>query len=143
MATCNSCTFVANVGRDPEVKYFESGSILASFSLPVGAKRDQEPIWLEVKVWGKQAQVIADCVRKGTEIFVTGELQNETWTSTKDGEKKSKPVLNCQSFQLVGGRRQGGEDRGNGRGQAPGRSQAPKPQPRAEAPSINEEEIPF
>lgn len=100
MATFNNCSFSGNVGRDPEMRYFESGSCLATFSLPIEDRRGGETFWLNVKVWGKQATVIADYVKKGSRIIVNGELEFESWES--NGEKKTKPVLNCQKFTLLG-----------------------------------------
>lgn len=100
MATFNDCSFSGNVGRDPEMRYFESGNCLATFSLPIEGRRDGETFWLNVKVWGKQATVIADYVKKGSRIIVNGELEFESWES--NGEKKTKPVLNCRKFTLLG-----------------------------------------
>lgn len=104
MASFNNCTFSGNVGQDPEIRYFESGKMVAEFSLAVSGKgRDAETTWLRVKAWGKQAQIIGDYVKKGSQIIVNGEFQQESWE--KDGQKKSKLVLNCQNFTLLGGKR--------------------------------------
>jgi len=133
MASFNNCTFSGNVGQDPEIRYFESGTMVAEFSLAVsGRRRDSETLWLRVKVWGKQAQAIGDYVKKGSQIIVNGEFQQESWE--KDGQKMSKPVLNCQNFTLLGGKR--AEASGNATRRAPKPAQRP-PEPE------EDDEIPF
>ena len=57
----NSITLVGRAGRDPEVRYFESGSVVANLTLAVNRRsRDDEPDWFNLEIWGKQAQVAAD-----------------------------------------------------------------------------------
>ena len=57
----NSVTLVGRAGRDPEVRYFESGSMVANLTIAVNRRsRDDEPDWFNLEIWGKQAQVAAD-----------------------------------------------------------------------------------
>jgi single-strand DNA-binding protein len=133
MASFNNCTFSGNVGQDPEIRYFESGTMVAEFSLAVSSRRKEvETLWLRVKVWGKQAQAIGDYVKKGSQIIVNGEFQQETWQ--KNGQKMSKLVLNCQNFTLLGGKRT--EANGNTT------KRAPKPAQRTPEPE-EDDEVPF
>jgi single-strand DNA-binding protein len=61
----NSVTLVGRAGRDPEVRYFESGSMVANLTIAVNRRsRDDEPDWFNLEIWGKQAQVAADYVKK-------------------------------------------------------------------------------
>jgi single-strand DNA-binding protein len=111
MASLNVCSFTGRAGRDPEVRYFESGSMVANLTLAVeGWKRDSEPLWLPLTIWGKTAQVAADYVRKGSQIAVSGQLQNETWTDKATGEKRSKVILSVSELTLLGSKKddQGG-----------------------------------
>jgi single-strand DNA-binding protein len=63
----NSITLVGRAGRDPEVRYFESGSMVANLTLAVNRRSSgDEPDWFNLEIWGKQAQVAADYVRKGS-----------------------------------------------------------------------------
>lgn len=105
MASINVCTFTGRAGRDPEVRYFESGKVLAEFSIAVdGFKRDDEPTWVKLKIWGKSAQVAADYVRKGSMVGVSGRLETERWTDHTTGEPRTKDVLNVQSLTLLDGK---------------------------------------
>lgn len=140
MASFNNCTFSGNLGRDPEARYYEDGKMVANFSIAVEGRRGTGAMWMPVKVWGKQAQVIVDYVKKGSQIIVSGELEQESWTS-KEGEAKSRMVLNCRNFTLIGRKNKEGAD-------SPGGSQkptqrAPKPQPRPQASEPEEDEVPF
>jgi len=102
MASLNVCTFTGRAGRDPEVRYFESGKMIAEFSIAVdGWKRDEKPLWLNLKIWGKIADVAANYVRKGSMIAVSGKLENETWTDRGSGEERSKIVLNVKDLTLL------------------------------------------
>jgi single-strand DNA-binding protein len=102
MASLNVCTFTGRAGKDPEVRYFESGKMVAEFSIAVdGWKRDEKPLWLNLKIWGKIADVAANYVRKGSMIAVSGQLENETWTDKGSGEERSKIVLNVKDLALL------------------------------------------
>ena len=99
----NVVTLVGRAGRDPEVKYFESGSVVCSFSLAVNRmRRTDEPDWFELKVWGKTAQIAADYVRKGKEIGIVGTLTFEYWTDRNTGAERSKPVIQVEQLNLLG-----------------------------------------
>jgi single-strand DNA-binding protein len=149
MASFNSCSFSGNVGRDPDVRYFENGNVIANFSIAVEGRRDSPTIWMPVKVWGKQASVIADHVRKGSKIIVGGELQQESWT--KDGAEKSRLVLNCQNFTLLNSKKEDNGSSGSSgssgnpgsSSSAAGRRPAFNTQPAQNPLDEDEDDIPF
>ena len=67
------CEHVGRAGRDPEVRYFESGSMVANLTIAVNRRsRDDEPDWFNLEIWGKQAQVAADYVKKGSLLGIIG-----------------------------------------------------------------------
>lgn len=116
MASLNVCSFTGRAGRDPEVRYLESGSVVANLTLAVDDwKRDSGPLWLPLTMWGKTAQVAADYVRKGSQIAVSGQLQNESWTDKATGEKRSKVILNVKDLTLLGSKKDS-DDSGYGGG---------------------------
>jgi len=76
--------------------------MVAEFSIAVdGWKRDEKPLWLELKIWGKIADVAANYVRKGSMIAVSGQLENETWRDRGSGEERSKIVLKVKELTLL------------------------------------------
>ena len=102
----NSINLVGRAGRDPEVKYFESGSIVANFSLAVNRRsRNEEPDWFNLEVWGKQAQVAADYVKKGSLLGITGSFKLDQWQDKSNGENRSKPVIRVERLELLGSKK--------------------------------------
>jgi single-strand DNA-binding protein len=98
----NSITIVGRAGKDPEVKYFESGTVVANLRVAVrGLKKDDEPEWFSLEIWGKTAQVAADYVRKGSLIGVLGRIKTERWTDRTTGQERSKPVVVVNSLELL------------------------------------------
>ena len=69
----NTITLVGRAGRDPETRFFESGSVVSNLTLAVNrpSREEEEPDWFTLEIWGKQAQVAADYVRKGSLIGVS------------------------------------------------------------------------
>lgn len=132
MASFNSCTFTGRVGADPECRYFEDGKMVAKFNLAVDqyAKGPDKgkTLWIGVTVWGKRAQTVADYVKKGSSLLVSGELNIEEWT--KEGVKNTKPVIKCSQFVFLDAPRNQ-----NGRSE--------KPTARQSAPKDEDYDVPF
>jgi single-strand DNA-binding protein len=103
----NSITLIGRVGRDPEVRYFESGTMVANLTLAVNTGRDSEPEWFNLEIWGKQAQVAADYVRKGKQIAVIGSTKTEKWTDKTSGEERRKMVVRVDRLELLGSKSDG------------------------------------
>ena len=76
----NTINLVGRAGREPDVRYFESGSIVANFTLAVNRRsRDEEPDWFNLEIWGKQAQIAADYVKIGSLVGITGSFKIDSW----------------------------------------------------------------
>ena len=101
----NTITLVGRAGRDPELRFFESGTSVANLTMAVdkaSSNREEEPDWFSLEIWGKQAQVAADYVRKGSLIGVVGRMTSEHWTDRNTGERRSKPVVKVDRLALLG-----------------------------------------
>jgi len=102
----NSVTLVGRAGRDPEVRYFESGTVVANLTMAVNRRnREDEPDWFNLEIWGKQAQVAADYVKKGSLIGVTGSFKMDSWKDRNTGEDRKKPVVRVDRLELLGSKR--------------------------------------
>ncbi len=102
----NSVTLVGRAGRDPEVKYFESGTVVANLTMAVNRRnRNDEPDWFNLEIWGKQAQVAADYVKKGSLIGITGSFKLDSWKDRNTGEDRNKPVVRVDRLELLGSKR--------------------------------------
>ena len=99
----NSVTLVGRAGRDPEVRYFESGTVVANLTMAVNRRsRDDEPDWFNLEIWGKQAQVAADYVKKGSLLGIIGSLKLDRWTDRNTGVERTKPVVRVDRLELLG-----------------------------------------
>ena len=102
----NSVTLVGRAGRDPEVRYFESGTVVANLTIAVNRRnREDEPDWFNLEIWGKQAQVAADYVKKGSLIGITGSFKLDSWKDRNTGEDRNKPVVRVDRLELLGSKR--------------------------------------
>ena len=102
----NSVTLVGRAGRDPEVRYFESGTVVANLTMAVNRRNsDDEPDWFNLEIWGKQAQVAADYVKKGSLIGITGSFKLDSWKDRNTGEDRNKPVVRVDRLELLGSKR--------------------------------------
>lgn len=146
MANYNKVILLGNLTRDPQLRYLPSNTAVCDFGLAVNRKyrgqdgemRD-ETCFVDVDVFGKQAETISQYMSKGRPLLVEGRLRYRQWT-TEDGQKRSKLSVVAEGFQFVGGR---GEE-----GTAPARAGAPRGA-RNEAPAEDEpppsadDDIPF
>nr|AUG32443.1 single-strand DNA-binding protein [Paulinella longichromatophora] len=103
----NSVSLVGYAGRDPVVREFESGNVVANLSIAVSRRKSKdEPDWFNLEVWGKQAKVVSDYVRKGSLIGIVGKLKIDSWIDRNSGEPRSKPVITVDQLQLLGSKRE-------------------------------------
>lgn len=109
----NNVTLVGRCGQDPDVRYFESGSVVANFSLAVNRTKT-ETDWFNLEVWGRTAQVAADYVKKGGLIGISGNLKMEYWSDRSTGAQRSKPVIRVNRLDLLGGRKENEAAAGGG-----------------------------
>jgi single-strand DNA-binding protein len=103
----NVVTLVGRVGGDPDVKYFESGTVKCKLTLAVRRRstKTDEPDWFTLEIWGKTAQIAADYVRKGAQIGVTGSLKFDRWQDRSTGANRSMPVIRVDQLDLLGSKR--------------------------------------
>jgi single-strand DNA-binding protein len=102
----NVVNLVGRVGGDPEVRYFESGSVKCSLTLAVNRmSKDEQPDWFNLELWGKTAEVAANYVRKGSLVGIQGSLKLDTWSDRTTGAHRSKPVIKVDKLDLLGSKR--------------------------------------
>jgi single-strand DNA-binding protein len=101
----NQVVLVGRVGRDPEIRYFESGTSMATFSLAVNRPtKDKKTDWFDIKLWGRQAEIAGEYVRKGSLIGIEGSLDFDSWNDKTTGELQVKPVIMGSNLRLLGSR---------------------------------------
>jgi len=104
--TLNLLHLVGRAGRDPEVKYFESGRVKCSLTLAVDRNRKAgETDWFELEMWDKTAEVATNYIKKGKQIAVIGSLKFDRWNDKTTGEGREKPLILVDRLELLGSKR--------------------------------------
>ena len=138
MASFNKVILIGNLTRDVELKYLPKGTPVCNLSMAVNrrwkteAGEEKEDVYFaECKAFGKQAETLAQYVRKGHPLLVEGRLTREEWDDKKTGDKRSTTRIMIETFQFLKGRDEGA---------AP----APRAQsPAAPKPDLDADDLPF
>ncbi len=108
MASVNKVILLGNLGRDPEVRYTPGGTAVANFTMATtdrwtdqnGEKKERTE-WHRIVVWGKQAEIVGEYLKKGRQVFIEGSLQTREWTD-RDGNKRFTTEVRAQRVQMLG-----------------------------------------
>ncbi len=109
MRDINIIAMTGRLTRDPELKYTAGGTAILSFSLAVNYSKKQDDRWVEetsffdCNYFGKAAEAVKQYIPKGQMVAIEGELRQERWE--KDGQARSKVVINVANLRLVGGQK--------------------------------------
>ncbi len=137
MTSFNKVILLGNLTRDPEVRYTPNGIAVASFALAINRKYKQgdetkeEVSYIDIVVFGKQAESCGQYISKGDAVLIDGRLQQRRWDDKETGQKRSKVEVVAQSVNFMPKRASAGHGGAQGH-----------PEPAPEAP-VDEGEIPF
>jgi len=87
----NNVFLVGRVGQDPEMKFFDSGSQKARFTMAVNRSKEITD-WFDVEAWGTMADWVGQWVRKGSPYIVQGRLEIQYWTD-QSGQRREQAVI--------------------------------------------------
>ena len=134
----NKVILVGNLGQDPEVRYMPSGGAVANITLATSESwRDkatgemkEQTEWHRVVLFGKLAEVAGEYLRKGSQVYIEGQLRTRKWTDQSGAEKfTTEVVVNVGgTMQMLGGRQGGGAPAGGGQQQQGSWGQPQQPQ---------------
>ena len=115
----NVFTAVGHVGQDAELKYTPQGKAVAVFSLAIDNGKDQDgekrpPTWVQCTLWEKRAEALAQHIRKGKIVAVSGPIGIETWIR-KDGAAGGRIVMNVHDFTFGSASQEPEHDNGAGK----------------------------
>ena len=124
MASLNKVMLIGNLTRDPEVRYTPKGTAVTDIGLAVnrsysteGGDRREETTFVDITLWGRQAEIAGQYMKKGRPIYVEGRLQMDTWQDKQTGQNRSRLKIIGENFQFLGGRDDSGGGGGGGGGQ--------------------------
>lgn len=151
MANVNKVILIGNVTRDPEVKFTPKGSAVTDVGMAINRKytldngeKREETTFVEVTLWGRQAEIAGEYLKKGRPVYIEGRLQLDTWDDKQSGQKRTKLRVVGENLQLLGSR-PGGPSGGSPEGGESSSSKERPPQRPAHSTSSPEEadDIPF
>ena len=148
----NKVILIGNLGKDPEVKYMPSGDAVANVTLATSetwndkssGERKEKTEWHRVVFFGKLAEVVGQYLKKGSKIYVEGQLQTRKWQG-QDGQDRYTTEVVVKGFN---GTMQMLDSRGGEGGFAPAQQAAPAQRaPQQAAPAMVDDgfddDIPF
>jgi single-strand DNA-binding protein len=99
----NNCQFIGRLGREPEMKYLQSGDAVCNFTIAVGWKsKDKEGAeWVNVTAFGKLGEVCGQYLHKGSQVFVQGRFKTDKYTD-KNGVEKYSTKIQAEKIQFLG-----------------------------------------
>ena len=154
MASLNKVLLMGNLTRDPEVRHTPKGTAVGDLAMAINmtykaqdGTEKEEVCYVDVVVWGRQAETCRDYLTKGAPVFVEGRLQLDQWEGP-EGEKKSRMRVRADRVQFLsrsggggGGGARGPRSEEAGGGGAPSEGGAPK---QASPPrDLPEDDVPF
>jgi single-strand DNA-binding protein len=152
MANLNRVLLIGNLTRDPEVRYTPKGTAVADIGIAVNrvysgedGEKKEEVTFVDVTLWGRQAEVAQEYLKKGRQVFVEGRLQLDTWDDKQTGQKRSRLRVVADNMQMLGSR---GESEGGGSSPAGSQRRTAPPPPQRQTPKdpdldAEPDDIPF
>lgn len=132
----NKVIILGNLGRDPELKYTQSGTAICNLAVATtrkwkgkDGKMAEETEWHRIVVWGTQAENANKYLAKGRQVYIEGRLKTDSYE--KDGHKHYSTTIQADVVQFIGGGSQKGEaaERGSYGGGRGGKSERESAQP--------------
>jgi single-strand DNA-binding protein len=127
MANLNKVMIIGNLTRDPEVKHTPSGKVVAELGFAINRvwyndqnQKQEDTTFVDVTLWGRLAEIAQQYLTKGSQAYIEGRLQLDSWDDKATGQKRTKMRVLGESLQLLGSKGAGG---GAGGGSSSERSQ--------------------
>lgn len=139
MANLNKVMLIGNLTRDPELRHTPKGTAVSEISMAINrvwnndqGQKQEETTFVEVTLWGRQAELAQQYLTKGRPVYIEGRLNLDTWDDKETGKKRSKLRVIGENMQfLSSGTGAGG---GGGAGSSERSSQASSPSQRQSSP---------
>ena len=108
MANLNKVMLIGNLTRDPELRYTPSGKAVTDISLAINrvwnneqGQKQEDTIFVDVTLWGRQAELAQQYLSKGRCAYIEGRLQMDTWDDKETGKKRSKLKVVGDQLQFM------------------------------------------
>ena len=126
----NAVFLLGTLGRDPELRFIQSGKAVTNLSLATseqwtdaGGQKHENTQWHDVTIWGKQAETACTYLQKGSNVCIQGRMKTDKYE--KDGVTHWRTKVVCERMTMVGNRPSGGAQDA---ARAPSSRSRPEPQ---------------
>jgi len=102
----NKAILIGNLGKDPEVRYTQSGTAVGNFTLATTERRKQGEEWVDhtewhnIVAWGRQAELCSQYLQKGSTVYIEGRIQTRKWQD-KDGNNRYSTEIVVNDIQFL------------------------------------------
>src|SRR5882757_4484784 len=123
----NKVILVGNIGKDPETRYMPNGKAVTNFSVATSeawtdkqsGDKQERTEWHNVVLFEKLAEIAAEYLRKGSQVYIEGSLRTRKWQD-KEGRDRYTTEVIASDMQMIGGRGGAGSGGGGGTGGSTG-----------------------
>jgi single-strand DNA-binding protein len=110
MSSLNKAMLIGRLGQDPEVRYTQSNTAVANFSLATNERYkdrngeyQERTEWHRIVAWGRTAEICQEYLNKGSLVYIEGPIQTREWED-KDGQKKYTTEIKALTMQMLDSR---------------------------------------
>lgn len=137
----NKVIIVGNLGQDPDTRYMPSGAAVTNLRIATSeswkdkqtGEQNERTEWHSVAMFGRLAEIAAEYLRKGSQVYIEGRLRTRKWQDKQGNDRYTTEIV-ADEMQMLGGRSGGG---------APMGDSGPSRAPAQESPSDFDDDIPF
>jgi single-strand DNA-binding protein len=108
MANLNKVMLIGNLTRDPELRHTPKGTAVSEISMAINrvwnndqGQKQEETTFVEVTLWGRQAELAQQYLTKGRPVYIEGRLNLDTWDDKETGKKRSKLRVIGENMQFL------------------------------------------
>lgn len=108
MASVNKVILLGNLGKDPEIRFMQSGEAVANFSIATtdvwkdkNGQKQEKTEWHNIVFYGRTAEVVRDYVKKGSSVYIEGRIQTRKWQD-KNGQDRYTTEIIGSTLQMLG-----------------------------------------
>src|SRR4051812_48440587 len=108
MASLNKVMIIGNLGRDPEVRYTANGDAVANLAIATtdswkdkSGEKQEKTEWHRVVMYGRQAEIAGEYLKKGRPVYIEGRLQTRKWQDNQGQEHYTTEIV-ADRMQMLG-----------------------------------------
>ncbi|GIX03253.1 MAG: single-stranded DNA-binding protein [Planctomycetaceae bacterium] len=113
MASFNKVILMGNLTRDPVLKYTPAGTAVTEIGLAINRswqdrqsnQRREETTFIDVTLWGRQAEIAGEYLKKGRTVLIEGRLQTDSWEDKETKQKRSRVRVVAENMTMIDNRR--------------------------------------